>query len=130
MANSQDVFREIVDTEVSRHPTRHAVHHREFALERPREGAKALHYLQRRYSDFFAGRVRVLDTGGGNGGFLLPFAELSTSECIWIDRKNPAELTELIRRTGARIRRVLADASALPLGSNTIDIMEFASSRS
>ncbi|HSY47947.1 MAG TPA: methyltransferase domain-containing protein [Thermoanaerobaculia bacterium] len=123
MPTVHEVFREIVQAELASHPTRHAQHHREFALQRPREGQKALEYLRRRYAGVFTGPVHILDVGGGNGGFLLPFAEQAMVECIWIDRHNSAELSYVAHQTGVGVRRALADATAIPLASQSIDVV-------
>lgn len=122
MSEIHEAFREIVEAQLARHSTRHSEYHREFAIERPREGAKALAYLLARYPEVFGPATRVLDVGGGNGGFLLPFAQQGC-HCFWIDRTHSTELSELMRRTDVRVLRTLSDASAVPLESESIDVV-------
>ena len=63
------------------------------------------------------GPVRVLDAGGGSGGFAVPLAELG--HAVTVVDPSPDSLAALVRRadetgTSARIRAVQGDAAGLP----------------
>jgi len=119
----EQTFREVVESELALHPDRHAEYHREFAAGRYREGLKALEYLQSRYPDALRGRPKILDVGGGNGGFLLPFAERAQFRCFWIDHQRSDVLEQVVRKTAARVSRIVGDAGALPFASASIDVV-------
>jgi SAM-dependent methyltransferase len=116
-------FQTVVEQQLEASGTRHAEYHREYARNRYSEGAKALAYLTERYSASFPRGARILDVGGGNGGFLLPFAERTEFACSWVDHYLPVELSEIVRATKLRLLRMLGDAARLPVATGSVDVV-------
>lgn len=117
MNDLESVFRAAVEGEIPAN-----AYHREFARSRYAEGAKALAYLTKRYPEHFHTHARILDLGGGNGGFLLPFVEQGF-DCLWSDCTFSRTLDAVLRSGGPPLRRVLCDAARLPLAASTIDVV-------
>lgn len=107
MGDLETTFRTAVDAEIGAR-----THHHAFAVERYAEGEKALAYLRRRYPEHLREHARVLDVGGGNGGFVLPFAE-SGFDRLWVDRVHAVALANVLRRANVGLRRILADAECI-----------------
>jgi SAM-dependent methyltransferase len=126
MTQLEDVFREVIDDELARESSEHAHFHREFARERPREGFKALDYLLARYPDAFAGTPRIVDVGGGNGGFGLPFATRPGFRCYWTDFQHAPGLSRVLEKTSLTLHRCLSDAAKLPYRSASVDVVLYA----
>ena len=89
-------------------------------MTRYRQGEEALRYLRARYPDVLRPGARVLDVGGGNGGFLLPFAE--ELRAIWTDVHWPHELRAVAHRTGVRIACAMGAGERLPLRDGSLDL--------
>ncbi len=74
-------------------------------------------YLRGVLDDLGGGAVRVLDAGGGSGGFAVPLAQLG--HAVTVVDPSPDSLAALERRaaetgTGDRIQAVQGDAAGLP----------------
>lgn len=116
----EEVFREAVEADLRANG---AVLHRDFALTRYAEGARAAAYLIERYRDHFKRDARIADVGTGNGGFLLPFAERGEFRCCGADFGMSNSLRNVLARTGIELLYALADAERLPFATGSVDVV-------
>lgn len=116
------LFREAVEAELQGRDAR-ALHHREFALTRYAEGARAAAYLLAHYAPHFPSGARIVDIGTGNGGFLLPFAERGEFQCCGMDVDVSNALRAVLAGGGVDDLYCLADGERLPFASESVDVV-------
>ena len=94
----------------------------EFALGRLAEGRWAAEYLSRRYPEIVRPGARVLDLGCGNGGMVLPFAELGL-EATALDLSPHPELEAVRRETGLPVVQVAGAGEGLPFADGSFSLV-------
>lgn len=103
-AEFERVYREEVSSDV---------HDEEFVFARYAEGCR-----WRRVIRHFGPSELILDIGGGNGAIELALAATGNT-VISVDNNWNETLLRLQKRAGAALRRVIADADALPFREGT-----------
>jgi len=91
-----------------------------FLRERFEEGRRWRHVLQH-----YKPGKRVLDLGGGNGAIELAFAAAAEWSTVSVEIEWSNVVRQLRVRTGAPLRRVVADAAALPFRDGAFDAITF-----
>jgi SAM-dependent methyltransferase len=92
-----------------------------FAGSRFAEGERTVELLRRLFPGVLAGRPTIVDLGSGNGGMLFPFA--SIGRCIAVDTYVDPDLRRFVRLSGVGVRQLRAVAQALPLASESVDVV-------
>jgi len=93
----------------------------DFAASRFDEGERAVELLRRLFPTLLTDRPTIVDLGSGNGGMLFPFATLGL--CIAVDTYVDPDLRRFVRLSQLGVRQLRAVAQALPLASESVDVV-------
>ncbi len=94
----------------------------EFALGRLAEGRRAAEYLSRRYPESVRPGARALDLGCGNGGMVLPFAQLGLRATA-LDLAPHPELLAVARETALPVVQAAGAGEGLPFADGSFSLV-------